>query len=113
MRNLPVVVVAAALLAASAQAWSWEVASYTPSAVVPQLPAAAQAVTLKQASRAPLWWLRRPHRLAAERGWIGVPATAGQVAGQAAGQVAGVRPAASPVQAGSTGASPATVRNPN
>jgi hypothetical protein len=63
----------AGLLGAAGMAPGWEVASYTPSAVAPQLPAPAQAVALSSGQRAPLWWLRRPHREAVALGWLGVP----------------------------------------
>jgi hypothetical protein len=66
-------VVAACLLAAATGAAAWEIARFTPSAVSPRLPAPEQAVALRETQRAPLWWLRRPHRVAQARGWLGVP----------------------------------------
>lgn len=66
-------VVAACLLAAGTGAAAWEIARFTPSAVSPRLPAPEQAVALRDTQRAPLWWLRRPHREAQARGWLGVP----------------------------------------
>ncbi|WP_295888404.1 hypothetical protein [uncultured Thiohalocapsa sp.] len=107
MRNLLIGVVGAGFLTAGAGAWGWEVASYTPSAVVPQLPSAAQAVRLTQSPRAPLWWLRRPYQQATARAWMGVPARpapppieqASQMAPQSAPQVAGLRSAGGAAQA--------------
>lgn len=65
--------VAACLMAASTGASAWEIARFTPSAVSPRLPAPEQAVALRETQRAPLWWLRHPHRVAQARGWLGVP----------------------------------------
>jgi hypothetical protein len=76
------------LLGGAGGAASWEVASFTPSAISPRLPSAEQAVALTEGSRAPLWWLRRPHRVALTLGWIGMPAR-----DQQARRLAGVEPA--------------------
>ena len=46
--------VCAALLGAASAVSAWEVASYTPSAVVPLLPAADQAVALRAGQQTPL-----------------------------------------------------------
>lgn len=87
--------VCAALLGAAGAVPAWEVASYTPSAVVPLLPAADQAVALRAGQQTPLWWLRRPHQEALALGWLGVSpraASPGRVAdgdGKSGGPVAG------------------------
>jgi hypothetical protein len=59
------------LVATASQAW--ELVAQSPTAVAPQLLSTAQAVQLKETAKTPLWWLREPHRLALQRGWIGVP----------------------------------------
>lgn len=73
MKQVLLGTVCAGLLSAAGAAPAWKLASYTPSAVAPQLPAPAQAVELSSGQRAPLWWLRRPHREALAMGWLGVP----------------------------------------
>jgi hypothetical protein len=74
MKKLLEVGLVAALALSFRAAGAWEVASYTPTAVSPRLPTPQQAVRIREAGGTPLWWLRRPHRQAAARGWIGLPA---------------------------------------
>jgi hypothetical protein len=59
------------LVATASQAW--ELVAQSPTAVAPQLLSTGEAVELKATAKTPLWWLREPHRLALQRGWIGVP----------------------------------------
>jgi hypothetical protein len=64
---------AVGLLLAATASPAWELVAHSPAAVAPQLPSTGEAVELKATAKTPLWWLREPHRLALQRGWIGVP----------------------------------------
>ena len=61
------------LVALSAPASAWEAKAYYPSAIVPEMPSAEEAVRLTAQPPALLRPLRHAHREARHRGWIGVP----------------------------------------